>query len=253
VKFKKLEFTNQAGQQLGGRLDLPPSGDPVAYALFAHCFTCTKDSKAAAYISRALTAAGIAVFRFDFTGLGESAGDFADTTFSSNVADLLAAAEFMQAAYAGPRLLVGHSLGGTAVLRAAAQIGSARAVVTIGSPFNPGHVTRHLRDHRDEIESRGSAEIAIEGRSFRIKKAFLDDLDQAPLAGVVRNLNRALLVLHAPQDHTVGIENAATIFKEARHPKSFVSLDDADHLLSRPDDAGYAGNLIAAWVARYIQ
>lgn len=253
MMFKKATFKNRDGHLLGGRLDLPAETEPTAYALFAHCFTCTKDLKAAAYISRSLTAENIAVFRFDFTGLGESAGDFADTTFSSNVEDLVAAAEFLKATREGPRILIGHSLGGTAALRAAARIDSARAVVTIGSPYNPGHVMRHFQDYQAEIEQRGSAEIEIEGRPFRIRKKFLDDLDQPLTAGVVRNLNRALLVLHAPQDTTVGIDNAAAIFKEARHPKSFVSLDDADHLLSRPEDAGYAGALIAAWVARYIR
>ncbi len=252
MQVKKYTFTNKSGETLGGRLDLPEGLPPVAYAVFAHCFTCTKDSKAAAYISRALTAANIAVFRFDFTGLGESSGDFAETSFTSNVADLVAAAGFLQAAYDGPQILIGHSLGGAAVIRAAAQINSARAVVTIGAPSDPGHVMRHIQDHREEIESRGVAEVAIEGRPFRIKKKFLDDLKKNRMTDAVRNLNRALLVLHAPQDDTVGIDNAAAIFKEARHPKSFVSLDDADHLLSRPEDARYAGSLIAAWADKYI-
>ncbi len=252
VKFTKLTFTNRSGELLGGRLDLPQGSQPTAYALFAHCFTCTKESKAAAYISRALTAENIAVLRFDFTGLGESAGDFADTTFSSNVADLVAAAEFMQTAYAGPQILIGHSLGGAAVLQAAEQIESARAVVTIGAPSDPGHVLRHIADHREEIEAQGSAAVTIEGREFRIKKQFLEDLEQNRMKGAVRKLNRALLVLHAPLDDTVGIEHAGAIFSEARHPKSFVSLDDADHLLSRQADARYAGALIAAWVARYM-
>ena len=252
IKIKRETFRNRDGELLSGRLDLPPGGLPGAYALFAHCFTCTKDSRAAAYISRALTDNNIAVFRFDFTGLGESAGDFAETNFSSNVTDLVAAADFMQTNYTGPRLLIGHSLGGAAVIRAAAQINSARAVVTIGSPHDPGHVLRHFQGYREEIERRGSAAVAIEGRPFRIKKTFLDDLEGNRGTGAVRNLNRALLVLHSPQDDTVGIDNAAAIFKEARHPKSFVSLDDADHLLSRPADARYAGLLIAAWADRYI-
>lgn len=252
MRFKKLTFTNKSGQTLGGRLDLPEGTPPAAYALFAHCFTCTKDSRAAAYISRALTAQNIAVFRFDFTGLGESSGDFAETTFTSNVTDLVAAADFMQTAYEGPKVLIGHSLGGAAVIQAAARIKSARAVVTIGSPADPGHVMRHIQGHREEIENRGSAQVAIEGREFRIKKEFLDDLKQNRMTGAVRDLDRALLVLHAPLDETVGIENAAAIFKEARHPKSFVSLDDADHLLSRPEDARYAGSLIAAWADKYI-
>ncbi len=252
MQFKKLTFTNRSGQTLGGRLDFPEGSPPAAYALFAHCFTCTKDSRAAAYISRALTAANIAVFRFDFTGLGESSGDFAETSFTSNVADLVAAADFLKAAYDAPQILIGHSLGGAAVIRAARQIDSARAVVTIGAPSDPGHVMRHIQDHREEIESRGIAEIAIEGRPFRIKKEFLDDLKKNRMTGAVRDLDRALLVLHAPRDDTVGIDHAAAIFKEARHPKSFVSLDDADHLLSRSEDARYAGSLIAAWADKYI-
>jgi len=252
MQFKKLTFANKDGHLLGGRMDLPENTQPVAYALFAHCFTCTKDSRAAAYISRALTAKKIAVFRFDFTGLGESSGDFAETTFTSNVADLVSAADFMQATYAGPKVLIGHSLGGAAVLKAAAQISSVRAVVTIGAPYDPGHVMRHIQDHREEIENRGMAEIAIEGRPFRIKKKFLDDLEQNQMTSAVKGLNRALLVLHAPLDQTVGIDNAAEIFKEGRHPKSFISLDDADHLLSRSEDACYAGSLIAAWADKYI-
>jgi len=253
MQFEKISFTNATGQQLDGRLDQPAGKHPAAYALFAHCFTCTKDSKAAAYISRALTELNIAVFRFDFTGLGESSGDFAETTFSSNVADLVAAADYLQAAYAGPQLLIGHSLGGAAVIRAAAQIPSARAIVTIGAPSDPGHVMRHIQDHRNEIESRGVAQIDIAGRPFRIKKEFLDDLAQHRMSGAVRDLKRALLVMHAPRDNTVGIDNAAAIFKEALHPKSFVSLDNADHLLSRAQDARYAGALIAAWADKYIE
>lgn len=252
MKIKKVTFANQGGDLLGGRLDLPPGGAPEAYALFAHCFTCTKDSKAAAYISRALTDKNIAVFRFDFTGLGESSGDFAETSFTSNVEDLVAAADFMETAYEGPQVLIGHSLGGAAVIRAAAQINSARAVVTIGSPSDPGHVMQHIEGYRDEIESRGSAAVSIAGRQFRINKEFLDDLKQNRMTDAVRDLNRALLVLHAPLDDTVGIDNAARIFKTARHPKSFVSLADADHLLSRPEDARYAGALIAAWADKYI-
>ena len=252
MKFKKLTFANREGEVLGGRLDLPPVGQPAAYALFAHCFTCTKESKAAAYISRALTAENIAVFRFDFTGLGESTGDFADTTFSSNVEDLVAAAEFLHNEYAGPQILIGHSLGGAAVLRAAAHISPARAVVTIGAPSDPGHVLRHIKDQQAEIEARGIAEVNIAGRPFRIKKQFLDDLEQNRMKGAVKGLNRALLVLHAPLDGTVGIENAGAIFSEARHPKSFISLDGADHLLSGQEDARYAGSLIAAWARKYI-
>ena len=252
MKFKKLEFPNDSGQKLSARIDLPEDGQPAAYALFAHCFTCSKNIKAASHISRALTREGIAVFRFDFTGLGESEGDFSDTSFSSNVDDLVAAAEFMTDHYEGPKLLIGHSLGGAAVLQAAARIPSSLAVITIAAPADPGHVTLALGDSREIIERRGEATVDLSGRTFKIKKQFLDDLESVKMRETIENLNRALLILHSPIDAVVGIENAAKIFQTARHPKSFISLDTADHLLMEKKDSLYAGSIIATWALRYV-
>ena len=253
MQFQKLTFTNADGVQLSGRLDLPVDGRPTAYALFAHCFTCTKNLKAVTHINRALTREGIAVLRFDFTGLGESQGDFADTNFSSNVGDLVAAAEFMEAEYQAPGILIGHSLGGAAVLQAAAQIPSARAVATIGAPADPAHVTRLLVDDtKAQIVREGEAAVKLAGRTFRIKKQFLEDLEKTRMQETISGLDRALLILHAPMDDTVGIDNAARIFQAARHPKSFVSLDRADHLLSHSEDSLYAGAMIAAWASKYV-
>jgi len=252
MHFKKLEFTNDAGQQLAARIDLPDDKQPVAYALFAHCFTCSKNLKAATHISRALTAEGIAVFRFDFTGLGESEGDFGDTNFSSNVEDLVTAAHYMTESYQGPKILIGHSLGGAAVLQAAARIPSSLAVITIAAPADPNHVSLALGDSKDMIERRGEAKVDLAGRTFKIKKQFLDDLESVNMQQSIHNLKRALLILHAPTDGVVGIDNAARIFKAARHPKSFISLDKADHLLMNPRDSRYAGSLIANWSSIYI-
>jgi len=250
--FDKLHFTNAAGQRLAARIDWPDEKQPVAYALFAHCFTCSQNLKAAAHISRALTAEGIAVFRFDFTGLGASEGDFGDTNFSSNVEDLVAAADYMTANHQGPELLIGHSLGGAAVLQAAARIPASVAVITIAAPADPNHVKLALGDSKDIIESRGEANVELAGRSFKIKKQFLDDLESVNMQQSIQNLRRALLILHAPTDGIVGIDNAARIFKAARHPKSFISLDKADHLLMNPRDSRYAGSLIATWASAYI-
>jgi putative redox protein len=252
MQFKKLDFTNSAGQKLSGRIDLPEDSKPVAYALFAHCFTCSKNIKAAAYISRALTRERIAVFRFDFTGLGDSEGDFEETNFSSNVKDLVTAAEFMKDTYAGPKILIGHSLGGAAVLQAASKIPSVLAVITIAAPADPGHVAMALDDSREIIERQGEANVNLAGRTFRIKKQFLDDLESVRMQETIRNLGRALLIFHSPTDTVVDIENAARIFKAARHPKSFISLDNADHLLMNPEDSQYAGSLIATWSKKYI-
>ena len=252
MQSRRLAFPNAAGQQLDGRLDLPVDGRPAAFALFAHCFTCTKNLKAIGHISRALTRAGLAVLRFDFTGLGESEGDFADTNFSSNADDLVAAADYLAAHFQGPALLVGHSLGGAAVLQAAARIPAARAVATLGAPCQPAHVKKLLGSSQAEITARGQAEVLLAGRPFRIKNQFLEDLDQTRMEQTIRQLRRALLVLHAPLDRTVGIDNAAHIFDSALHPKSFVSLDKADHLLSREEDALYAGSVIAAWARKYL-
>lgn len=252
MQFKKLAFTNRAGQKLSARMDWPADRKPLAYALFAHCFTCSKNIKAISHISRALNREGIAVLRFDFTGLGESEGDFEDTNFSTNVDDLVVAAEFMAENYDAPAILIGHSLGGAAVLQAAAKIPSAVAVVTIAAPADPRHVTRALSDSKDTIERRGEAKVCLSGRTFNIKKQFLDDLASIPMQETIRNLDRALLILHSPTDDTVGIDNAAKIFQAARHPKSFVSLDRADHLLMDTKDSFYAGNIIAAWALKYI-
>ena len=253
MKFKRLEFRNESGQNLSARLDFPSTDNPLAFALFAHCFTCSKNIKAISHISRALTRNGIAVMRFDFTGLGESEGDFADTNFSSNVGDLVMAAEFMAARYDAPKVLIGHSLGGAAVLQAAARISSSAAVITIAAPADPGHVTRALGDTKNIIEQRGEANVNLAGRRFKIKKQFLDDLESVRMQQTIRNLNRALLIFHSPLDGVVGVENAAKIFQIARHPKSFISLDTADHLLMDPKDSQYVGSLISAWAMRYIE
>ncbi len=247
----RVEFKNDEGQRLSGILDLPPTG-PRAFALFAHCFTCSKNLRAATHISRAVADAGIAVLRFDFTGLGSSEGDFADTSFSSNVTDLLAAARFLEAEHAAPAILFGHSLGGTAVLAAARDIRSAVAVATIGSPADPAHVAGLFGHARQELEERGLAEVRLGGRPFTIKRQFVDDLVQHDLPESIGRLRKALLFMHAPLDDTVAIANAAALFAAARHPKSFVSLDNADHLLSRDEDARYAGQLLAAWASRRV-
>ena len=247
----KVKFENADGRQLSGTLDMPKT--PVTdYALFAHCFTCTHNLKSATNISRALTEAGIAVLRFDFTGLGRSEGEFADTNFSSNVADLLAAVRFLEDEYAAPTILLGHSLGGTAVLQAASSVPSAVAVATIGSPADPGHVQHLFGDARDELETNGQADVNIGGRPFTVKKQFLDDLEQHDLYASVGKLRKALLIMHAPLDAVVEIENAATLYESAKHPKSFASLDKADHLLSNNADSLYAGRLLAAWASRYL-
>jgi putative redox protein len=249
---RRIRFENAHGQRLAALLNLPLDDHPVAYALFAHCFTCSKDYKAVSAISRALAAEGIAVLRFDFTGLGESEGDFADTNFSSNVDDLVAAADFMSETMEGPAILIGHSLGGAAVLKAAARVATARAVVTIAAPSSPRHVLRAIDARRDEIERHGEAEVTIAGRTFHIKKQFLDDLAEDSMRDSVADLRKALLILHSPIDNVVGIDNATEIFVAARHPKSFVSLDRADHLLSDPNDARYAASVIASWAQKYV-
>ena len=253
MSFRKLSFPNADGLELGARLDLPDSRKPRAFALFAHCFTCTKNLKAIGGIAGALNDRGIAVLRFDFTGLGESEGDFADTSFTTNVTDLVAAAGFLSKEFEAPQLLIGHSLGGSAVLQAAADIPSVRAVATINAPGEPGHVLRALGDQVHEIERKGEAEVTIGGRPFRIRKQFLQDLRQASMEERIANLKRPLLVCHAPLDNIVGIDSAQQIFVAAKHPKSFLSLDNADHLLSRERDSRYTGRLIAEWATRYLR
>lgn len=252
MSIEKIYFQNQDGAMLAAQLDLPNNGKPVAYALFAHCFTCSKNLKAISYISRSLVAEGIAVLRFDFTGLGESEGDFSDTNFSSNKDDLISAAEFLGKEYEPPKILIGHSLGGAAVLLAAERIPSTKAVAVINAPSEPTHLIIHLESKREEIEEKGEAEISIAGRTFKIKKQLLEDLEQNHMEGKIRNLRKPLLILHSPTDNVVGIDNATRIFINAKHPKSFVSLDKADHLLSDQSDSLYAGSLIATWVKKYV-
>jgi len=253
MKNIKIVFHNSKGEKLVGRMGIPVSGKPKAYALFAHCFTCNKNLTAIRNISRSLTQQGIAVLRFDFTGLGESEGDFADTNFSSNVSDLVEAAEFMEQAYEAPQILIGHSLGGAAVLMAAGQLASVKAVVTIGAPAEPKHVEHLLESQLDGIEREGAARVRIGGRMFTIKRQFLADIHSIYLGGAIGRLNKALLVMHAPEDRIVGIDNATKIYKSAKHPRSFISLDGADHLLSRKADSLYAGQMIAAWASRYVE
>lgn len=244
------EFPGADGHALSARLDAP-QGAIKAYALFAHCFTCTKDVFAASRIAQALAREGIAVLRFDFTGLGASQGEFANTNFSSNVQDLVAAADFMRQNMQAPRLIIGHSLGGAAVLAAADAIPELKAVVTIGAPSDPSHVTKLFDGHLDAIHADGEARVHLAGREFTIKRQFLIDAAEHNLDVKTAHLKRALMVMHAPQDRTVDISNALHIFQAAKHPKSFVSLDDADHLLTRKEDAEWAAQIIAAWSARY--
>lgn len=251
MRTEKFEFPGHSGETLAARLDAPDA-PPHAHALFAHCFTCTKDIYAASRIARALTEAGIAVVRFDFTGLGHSEGEFANTNFSSNVEDLVAAADHMRASVRAPDLIIGHSLGGAAVLAAAGRIDEVRAVVTIGAPAHPGHVAHLFAGGEAEIEAKGEATVSLAGREFTIRKQFLDDIRDQSVTERAANLRRALLVMHSPVDNTVGIDNASEIFAAARHPKSFVSLDDADHLVSKKTDADYVATAIAGWVSRYI-
>ena len=248
---ERFDFPNAQGQKLAALLDRPP-GEARAYALFAHCFTCGKDVHAAKRIADGLTALDIAVLRFDFTGLGSSEGEFANTTFSSNVADLVAAANELRRIARPPAILIGHSLGGAAVLAAASDVPEARAVVTIAAPSDPTHVTGLFKDHLGDISAKGEVEVALAGRPFRISRGFVDDLAEHRLLERIANLRKALLVFHSPTDEVVGIENATRIFIAAKHPKSFVSLAGADHLLSRRSDAGYVAGVIRAWAERYL-
>ncbi len=248
---ERISFPGHSGETLSARLDLP-EGPTLATALFAHCFTCGKDIAAARRIAQRLSAMGIAVLRFDFTGLGHSSGEFANTTFHSNAGDLKAAAEYLGSRDMAPRLLIGHSLGGAAVLRAAGDIPAAKAVVTIGAPFDPAHVTHNLGDALDAIAADGQAEVDLGGRPFTIGRDFVEDVKAQTLAPLIGSLKKALLVLHAPRDTVVDISNAGRIFEAARHPKSFVTLDDADHLVSDARDAEYVAEVIAAWADRYL-
>jgi uncharacterized OsmC-like protein/alpha/beta superfamily hydrolase len=252
MRQQKIHFRNADGARLAALLNFPEDEKPVAFVLFAHCFTCTKNIAAAVNIARALSRSSIAVLRFDFTGIGESEGEFAETTFSTQISDLVAAASFLEEEYQAPKILVGHSLGGTAALYAAARIPSIKAVVTIAAPGDPGHLLSLLQDSREEIERSGEATVKIAGRPFTIRKQFIDDIEGQNPQEVIRRLDAGLLVMHSPRDRIVSIDNAAQIYKAARHPKSFISLDPADHLLSRREDSFYAGDMIAAWVRRYL-
>ncbi len=252
MRSKKVFFTNQAGDRLAALLDMPVDNRPTSYAIIAHCFTCTKNIKAIHYISRALTQRHIAVLRFDFTGLGESGGDFSESNFSSNVEDLLCAARYLETHHQPAGILIGHSLGGTAALAAASQIPSVKGVTTIGSPYEPHHVLHHFKKEQAEIEAHGEADVEIGGQRYRMKQQFLDDVQGVTMHSSIKRLGCALLVLHASNDDTVTMDNAGKIFEAARHPKSFVSLDNAGHLLSRQQDACYAGGLIASWAEKYL-
>jgi putative redox protein len=251
MRSEKFMFPNAKGEQLAATLDLP-LGKPTAYALLAHCFTCGKDHLAAKHIAERLTLHGLAVLRFDFTGLGSSEGEFANTHFSSNIDDLVAAADHLRKMHSAPAILIGHSLGGAAVLAAAHRISEARAVVTIAAPYDPGHVIGLFKDHIDAIREQGELEVKLAGRPFKIKKEFLDDVAEKKLDGLIANLRKSLLVFHSPTDDLVGIDNASHIFLAAKHPKSFVSLAGADHLLSKKADAVYVANVIAAAAGRYL-
>jgi putative redox protein len=246
-----FSFEGASGQDLAGTVELP-HGPAKAWALFAHCFTCTKDSLAAIRIGRALAARGIGVLRFDFTGLGESEGEFGDEGFSGDVQDLVAAARAMAEAGRAPTLLIGHSLGGAAVLAAAGELPEVKAVATIGAPFDVAHVEEHLGQGVEHIREHGHGEVEIGGRSFRLRKSYLDDLRRHDQGMRIAELRRPLLILHAPFDQVVGVENATSIYAAARHPKSFLSLDKADHLLTRASDAEFAATMIAAWAGRYL-
>ena len=249
-KRSKIEF-NSNNIKLAGLLETPENTDVRAYALFAHCFTCGKDIVAASRISKSLVNLGFGVLRFDFTGLGNSDGDFANTNFSSNVEDLIAAADYLRESHKAPRMIIGHSLGGAAVLKAAGDIPEIAAVVTIGAPFQTHHVSKQFGENVEKIEKEGEAEVNLAGRKFKVKKQFLDDIGSQS-SDHIRKLDKALLILHSPVDATVGIAEAEKIYKEALHPKSFISMDKADHLLSKAADSQYAATCIAAWSSRFI-
>jgi putative redox protein len=252
VKTVAVEFKNKAGYTLSARLELPVGYKAEHYAVFAHCFTCGKNSKASTVISRQLTLKGIAVLRFDFTGLGQSEGDFGETGFTSNIQDLVSAAAFLKDEYHAPELLIGHSLGGTAVIHAAAQIPSIKAICTIGSPFESSHVRHLLESKTEEIEEKGRARVNIGGRPFEISRSFLEDLEKNSTGTILSKLKKSLLIMHSPQDKIVEIGNAAEIYQAAFHPKSFITLDRADHLLTNRQDSQYAAEVLAAWAQRYL-
>jgi uncharacterized OsmC-like protein/alpha/beta superfamily hydrolase len=251
MKTETVTFMGGGGQELAGRIERP-AGEPRAWAIFAHCFTCSKDSVAAVRVSRALTAHGFGVLRFDFAGIGASGGKFEHTTFTSNVDDVVAAAGYVRSAYGAPALLIGHSLGGAAVLAAAGRIPDAKAVATIGAPADVAHIEHNFADAVAEIETEGAVRVPLGGKIFTLRREFLEDIRNQPQMQRISAMRKALLILHAPTDMTVGIENATSVYKAAKHPKSFISLDGADHFLSKAEDAAYAADVITAWAARYV-
>jgi putative redox protein len=253
MNIQKVSFSNKDEEQLAGRLELPLNQKPHNFVIFAHCFTCTKNLTAVKNVGRSLTDAGFGVLRFDFTGLGESEGDFENTNFSGNVEDLIEAADFLEKNYMAPTLIIGHSLGGAAAIFAASKIKSIKAVAVINSPSDPSHIMHLLKDSTQEINKHGKAKVNLGGIDFTIKKQFLDDLENKSLIDVVSNFGKALLILHSPQDTTVSIKNAEDIYKAAYHPKSFISLEGADHLLSKKEDSQYVGQVIAGWASRYVE
>ncbi len=252
MPIERFQFPGEGGHMLAAALDLPDAA-PTAYALLAHCFTCGKDVLAAKRIAEGLTARGIAVLRFDFTGIGASEGEFANSSFTSNVADLLHAADYLRETYQAPALLIGHSLGGAAILAAASRIPEAKAVATIAAPSDPAHVTHFFRDRIEDIRAQGEVEVQLAGRPFRIRREFLDDVSSHMLTQHIHSLHKALLIFHSPTDDTVGIDNATQIFLAAKHPKSFISLTGADHLLTQKRDAHYVADMIATWAVRYLE
>lgn len=251
MRSEKITFEGAFGDQLAARVD-QPEDETKSYALFAHCFTCSKNFKIVKNLSKTLTMHGIGVFRFDFTGLGESEGDFADTNFSSNIEDLIAASGYMKSHLQGPAILIGHSLGGAAMIQAASRIASSKAVATIAAPSSPTSIKDKFGAKLDTIKKEGKATVTLAGRDFTIKKQFLDDLEENNMDKKVKNLDRPLMIFHSPADNIVAIDNAAHLYKMARHPKSFVSLDDADHLLSKEKDGIFVAEVIAAWADRYF-
>lgn len=252
MKSERVKFKNISGHELSGRIDLPFVGRPKAYVLFAHCFTCSKNLKAVDNICAALTRNNMAVLRFDFTGLGQSGGEFEETNFSSNLMDLKSACHFLAEHYEAPQIMIGHSLGGAAVLHASKDLEHVKAVVTVGAPASPIHVKRLIKDEA-ELKEKGEVEVSIGGRPFMLQRQFLEDLEKNDSHQVIKDLKKALLIMHAPQDQVVGIENAAEIYDHAMHPKSFVSLDGMDHLLSEESFSQYVGDLICPWSSRYIE
>jgi putative redox protein len=252
MKIERIKFLNSKGLQLSGKLFLPLDEKPRFFAVFAHCFTCSKNLKAVNNISNTLSQLGVAVLSFDFTGLGNSEGEFSDTHFSSNVADLSAAYDYLKEDYEAPKLFIGHSLGGTAVLFAAEQLEEVTAIVTIGAPSNPDHVKKLFEGDIETIKKEGIAKVNIGGRSFNLKKDFIDDLENKDLSRVISGMRKAFLFLHSPQDRIVDISNAASLYQNAHHPKSFISLDGADHLLSEERESRYVGELISSWSKKYL-